>query len=154
MKVFLKQRYEEEVFESVLVKATTWFEKMALKMLKNDLLVGDYGEFHPELLGEEQCRRYAAALGYPVEKMDYNPEDLMSWWEDDSEFPGWRYFNDTPSGIEVIEALKMSGRYRKLARFRKEVARIERIRMARHERVYEELSEQRRVAWEEQQEAV
>ena len=124
-------------------------------MLKNDLLVGDYGEFHPELLGEEQCRRYAAALGYPVEKMDYNPEDLMSWWEDDSEFPGWRYFNDTPSGIEVIEAaLKMSGRYRKLARFRKEVARIERIRMARHERVYEELSEQRRVAWEEQQEAV
>lgn len=118
MKVFLKQRYEEEVFESVLVKATTRFEKMALKMLKNDLLVGDYGEFHPE-------------------------------------FPGWRYFNSTPSGIETLEAAyKMAGRYRKLARFRKEVERIEKIRMARHERVYNELSEQRRVAWEKEQEAV
>lgn len=155
MKVFLQQRYEEEVFESVLVKATTRFEKMALKMLKNDLLVGDYGEFHPELLGEEQCRRYAAALGYPVEKMDYNPEDWMSWWENDPEFPGWRYFNSTPSGIETLEAAyKMAGRYRKLARFRKEVERIEKIRMARHERVYNELSEQRRVAWEKEQEAV
>ena len=155
MKVFLKQRYSDEAFESVLVKPTTRFEKMALKMLKNDLLVGDYGEFHPELLGEEQCRRYAAALGYPVDQMDYSPEDWMSWWENDSEFPGYRYFNCTPSGIEVIEAaLKMSGRYRKLARFKKEVKRIEKIRMARHERIYNELSKQRQEAWEEQQEAV
>lgn len=48
----------------------------------------------------------------------------------------------------------MSGRYRKLARFRKEVARIERIRHFRHERVYEELSKQRQEAWEQEQEAV
>lgn len=155
MKVFLKQRYSDEAFESVLVRPTTRFERNVLKMLKNDLLVGDYSEFHPELLGEDLCRRYAAALGYPVEKMDYNPEDWMSWWENDPEFPGWRYFNSTPSGIETLEAAyKMTGRYRKLARFRKEVERIEKIRMARHERVYNELSEQRRVAWEKEQEAV
>lgn len=154
MKVFLKQRYSDEAFESVLVKATTKFEKMALKLLKGDLLVGDYGEFHPELLGEKLCRRYAAALGYPVDQMEFTPDDWMSWWES-GEFAGWRYFNDIPSNVEVIEAaLKMSGRYRKLARFRKEVERIERIRHFRHERVYNELSEQRRVAWEEQQEAV
>lgn len=48
----------------------------------------------------------------------------------------------------------MSGRYRKLARFRKEVARIESIRMARHERTYNDLSKQFQEAWEEQQEAV
>ena len=154
MKVFLKQRYSDEAFESVLVRPTTKFERNALKMLKNDLLVGDYGEFHPELLGEKLCRRYAAALGYPVDQMEFTPDDWMSWWED-GEFAGWRYFNDIPSGIEVIEAaLKMSGRYRKLARFRKEVARIERIRMERHERVYNDLSKQFQEAWEQEQEAV
>lgn len=156
MKVFLKQRYSDEAFESVLVKATTRFERNALKILKSDLLIGDWAEFHPELLGEKLCRRYAAALGYPVEKMEYSGTDeWMSWWEDDPEFPGWCYFNSTPSGIEVIEAaLKMSGRYRKLARFRKEVKRIEKIRMARHERIYNELSKQRQEAWEQEQEAV
>lgn len=156
MKVFLQQRYSDEAFESVLVKATTRFERNALKILKSDLLIGDWAEFHPELLGEKLCRRYAAALGYPVEKMEYNgTDDWMSWWEDDPEFPGWCYFNSTPSGIEVIEATyKMAGKYRKLARFRKEVKRIEKIRMARHERVYEELSKQHQEAWEEQQEAV
>lgn len=154
MKVFLKQRYSDEAFESVLVRPTTRFERNALKMLKNDLLVGDYSEFHPELLGEDLCRRYAAALGYPVDQMEFTPDDWMSWWEE-GEFAGWRYFNDIPSNVEVIEAAyKMAGRYRKLARFRKEVERIEKIRMARHERVYNELSEQRRVAWEQEQEAV
>lgn len=156
MKVFLQQRYSDEAFESVLVKATTRFERNALKILKSDLLIGDWAEFHPELLGEKLCRRYAAALGYPVEKMEYNgTDDWMSWWEDDPEFPGWRYFNSTPSGIEVIEAaLKMSGRYRKLARFRKEVARIERIRMERHERAYNDLSKKIDKSWEQEQEAV
>lgn len=156
MKVFLQQRYSDEAFESVLVRPTTKFEKMALKVLKSDLLIGDWAEFHPELLGEEQCRRYAAALGYPVEKMEYSgTDDWMSWWEDDPEFPGWCYFNSTPSGIEVIEAaLKMSGRYRKLARFRKEVARIERIRMERHERAYNDLSKKIDESWEQEQEAV
>ena len=156
MKVFLKQRYSDEAFESVLVKATTRFERNVLKILKSDLLIGDWAEFHPELLGEKLCRRYAAALGYPVEKMEYNgTDDWMSWWEDDPEFPGWCYFNSTPSGIEVIEAAyKMAGKYRKLARFRKEVKRIEKIRMARHERVYEELSKQRQEAWEQEKEAV
>lgn len=155
MKVFLKQRYEEEVFESVLVRPTTKFERMALKMLKSDLLVGDWAEFHPELLGEKLCRKYAAALGYPVDKMEFDPNDWMSWWENDEQFPGWRYFNCTPSGIETLEAAyKMAGRYRKLARFRKEVARIEKVRMTRSRRVMEELSEQRRVAWEAEQEAV
>lgn len=156
MKVFLKQRYSDEAFESMLVRPTTKFEKMALKVLKSDLLVGDWAEFHPELLGEEQCRKYTAALGYPIEKMEYSGTDeWMSWWEDDPEFPGWCYFNSTPSGIEVLEAaLKMSGRYRKLARFRKEVKRIEKIRMARHERIYNELSKQRQEACEQEQEAV
>jgi len=70
MKVFLKQRYSDEAFESMLVRPTTKFEKMALKILKSDLLVGDWAEFHPELLGEEQCRKYAEALGYPVEVSD------------------------------------------------------------------------------------
>ena len=154
MKVFLKQRYSDEAFESVLVKPTTRFEKMALKTLKSDLLVGDYGEFHPELLGEDLCRKYAKALDYPEQDMEYNSDDWMSWWES-GEFAGWRYFNDIPSNVEVIEAaLKMSGRYRKLARFRKEVARIERIRMERHERVYNELSKQFQEAWEQEQEAV
>lgn len=154
MKVFLKQRYSDEAFESVLVKATTRFERNALKLLKTDLLIGDWAEFHPELLGEELCRKYASALGYPVDQMEFTPNDWMSWWES-GEFAGWRYFNDIPSNVEVIEAaLKMSGRYRKLARFRKEVARIERIRMARHERVYNELSKQRQEAWEQEQEAV
>lgn len=154
MKVFLKQRYSDEAFESVLVKATTRFERNALKMLKNDLLIGDWAEFHPELLGEELCRKYAKALGYPEQEMEYSSDDWMSWWES-GEFAGWRYFDDIPSNVEVIEAaLKMSGRYRKLARFRKEVARIERIRMARHERVYNELSKQRQEAWEQEQEAV
>lgn len=154
MKVFLKQRYSDEAFESVLVKATTKFEKMALKLLKGDLLVGDYSEFHPELLGEKLCRRYAAALGYPVDQMEFTPDDWMSWWES-GEFAGWRYFNDIPSNVEVIEAaLKMAGRYRKLARFRKEVTRIEKIRMARHERTYNDLFKQFQEAWEQEQEAV
>lgn len=154
MKVILKQRYSDEAFESVLVKATTKFEKMALKTLKSDLLVGDWEEFHPELLGEELCRKYAKALGYPVDQMEFTPDDWMSWWES-GEFAGWRYFNDIPSNVEVIEAaLKMAGRYRKLARFRKEVTRIEKIRMARHERTYNDLSKQFQEAWEEQQEAV
>lgn len=48
----------------------------------------------------------------------------------------------------------MAGRYRKLARFRKEVERIEKIRHSRHERVYEELSKQFQEAWEAEQEAV
>ena len=155
MKVFLKQRYSDEAFESVLVRPTTKFEKMALKLLKGNLIIGNYAEFHPELLGEDLCRKYAKALGYPVDQMEFTPDDWMSWWDNDPDFPGYRYFNCTPSGIEVIEAaLKMSGRYRKLARFRKEVARIERIRMARHERVYNDLSKQHQEAWEEQQEAV
>lgn len=154
MKVFLQQRYSDEAFESVLVKATTRFERNALKILKSDLIVGDYAEFHPELLGEDLCRKYAKALGYPVDQMDYSPEDWMSWWEE-GEFAGWRYFNCTPSNVEVIEAAyKMAGRYRKLARFRKEVERIEKIRHSRHERVYEELSKQFQEAWEAEQEAV
>lgn len=154
MKVFLKQRYSDEAFESVLVKATTRFERNALKLLKGDLLVGDYSEFHPELLGEDLCRKYAKALGYPEQDMEYNSDDWMSWWES-GEFSGWRYFNDIPSNVEVIEAaLKMAGRYRKLARFRKEVARIESIRMARHERTYNDLSKQFQEAWEQEQEAV
>ena len=155
MKVILKQRYSDEAFESVLVKATTRFERNALKLLKGDLIIGDYAEFHPELLGEDLCRKYAKALGYPVDQMEFTPDDWMSWWDNDPDFPGYRYFNSTPSGIEVIEAaLKMSGRYRKLARFRKEVKRIEKIRMARHERIYNELSKQHQEAWEKEQEAV
>lgn len=145
MKVFLKQRYSDEAFESVLVKTTTRFEKQALKILKGDLIVGDYAEFHPEKLGEKLCRKYAAALGYPVEKMDYSPEDWMSWWEE-GEFAGsgWRYFNEIPSNVEVIEAAyKMAGKYRKLARFRKEVARLEKIREFRFKRVENDLFQKR-----------
>lgn len=41
MKVFLKQRYENEAFESVLVRPTTRFEKQALKVLKNNLFDED-----------------------------------------------------------------------------------------------------------------
>lgn len=141
MKVFLKQRYENEAFESLLVKGTTKFEKRALKMLKSDLIVGDYAEFHPELLGEKLCRKYAAALGYPVDKMDYDPEDWMSWWDDtDPEFTGYQYFNCIPSNIEVLEAAyKMAGKYRKLARFRKEVARLEKVREFRFKRIENDL---------------
>ena len=141
MKVFLRQRYENEAFESLLVKPTTKFEKDVLKILKGDLIIGDYAEFHPEKLGEKLCRKYAAALGYPVDKMNYDPEDWMSWWDDtDPEFTGYRYFNSIPSNIEVLEAAyKMAGKYRKLARFRKEVARLEKVRMFRHKRVEHEL---------------
>ena len=139
MKLYLKQRYENEAFESLLVKPTTKFEKDVLKILKRDLIVGDYAEFHPEKLGEKLCRKYAAALGYPVEKMDYSPEDWMSWWEE-GEFAGWRYFNEIPSNVEVIEAAyKMAGKYRKLARFRKEVTRLEKIREFRFKRVENDL---------------
>lgn len=156
MKIYLQQRYEEEVFESVLMKATTRFERNALKLLKGDLF-DDNGFFDPSLLGESLCVKYAKALGYDIpDDYDFDPDHGgLSWWEDDPEFPGWRYFNCIPAGTEVIEAaLKMSGRYRKLARFRKEVARIERIRHFRHERVYEELSKQHQEAWEQEQEAV
>lgn len=78
MKVFLKQRYSDEAFESVLVRPTTKFEKMALKLLKGDLIIGDYAEFHPELLGEDLCRKYAKTLGYPVDQMEFTPDDWMS----------------------------------------------------------------------------
>nr|DAO04261.1 MAG TPA: hypothetical protein [Caudoviricetes sp.] len=140
MKLYLKQRYENEAFETLLVKPTTKFEKDVLKILKGDLIVGKYGEFHPELLGEKLCRKYAAALDYPVDKMEFISNDWMSWWEDDPEFPGYRYFNEIPSNVEVIEAaLKMAGRYRKLARFRKEMKRLEKVRMFRHKRVEHEL---------------
>ncbi len=140
MKLYLKQRYENEAFETLLVKGTTKFEKDVLKILKGNLIVGDYAEFHPELLGEKLCRKYAAALGYPVDKMDYDPEDWMSWWEDDPEFPGYRYFNEIPSNVEVLEAAyKMAGKYRKLVRFRKEVARLEKIRAFRFKRIEDDL---------------
>jgi hypothetical protein len=155
MKLYLKQRYSEEVFESILAKGTTKAERWALKILKNDLFEED-GFFNPALLGENLCVKYAKALGYNIpEDYDFDPNHGgLSWWED-GEFAGWRYFNCIPSNTEVLEAFyKMSGRYRKVARLRKEVERIERIRHFRHERVYNELSEQRRVAWEKEQEAV
>lgn len=103
MKVFLKQRYEEEAFESVLVKATTRFERAALKTLKNDLFDDD-GFFNPALLGESLCVKYAKALGYNIpNNYDFDPEHGgLSWWEDDPDFPGWRYFNCIPSGIETL----------------------------------------------------
>lgn len=141
MKVFLRQRYENEAFESLLLKPTTKFEKDMLKILKDNLFDED-GYFNPALLGETLCVKYAKALGYDIpNNYDFDPEHGgLSWWEDDSDFPGWRYFNCIPSGIEVIEAaLKMTGRYRKLARFRKEVARLEKVRMFRHKRVEHEL---------------
>ena len=147
---------EKEVFESILAKGTTKAERWALKILKNDLFEED-GFFNPALLGENLCVKYAKALGYNIpEDYDFDPNHGgLSWWEDHPEFPGWQYFNCIPSNIEVLEAFyKMTGRYRKLARFRKEVERIEKVRMARYERVFNELSEQRRVAWEKEQEAV
>lgn len=156
MKVFLKQRYSNEAFESVLVKATTRFERNALKLLKEDLF-DDNGFFDTSLLGESLCVKYAKTLGYDIpDDYDFDPDHGgLSWWENDPEFPGWRYFNCIPAGTEVIEAaLKMSGRYRKLARFRKEVARIERIRMERHERAYNDLSKKIDESWEQEQEAV
>lgn len=156
MKVFLKQRYEEEAFESVLVKATTRFERAALKTLKNDLFDDD-GFFNPALLGESLCVKYAKALGYNIpNNYDFDPEHGgLSWWEDDPDFPGWRYFNCIPYGIETLEAAyKMAGRYRKLARFRKEVKRIEKVCHLRHERVYNEFTKQFYVALEQEQEAV
>lgn len=156
MKVFLQQRYSNEAFESVLVKATTRFERNALKLLKEDLF-DDNGFFDTSLLGESLCVKYANALGYDIpDDYDFDPDHGgLSWWENDPEFPGWRYFNCIPAGTEVIEAaLKMSGRYRKLARFRKEVARIERIRMERHERAYNDLSKKIDESWEQEQEAV
>lgn len=160
MKVFLKQRYSNEAFESVLVKATTKFEKMALKTLKNDLFDDD-GFFDTSLLGsllgEELCVRYAKALGYNIPEhcsFDANNGRLY-WWEDDTDFPEYQYFNCIPSNVEVLEAAyKMAGKYRKLARFKKEVNRIEKIRMARYERIYNDLSKKIDEAWEEQQEAV
>ena len=141
MKLYLKQRYENEAFESLLVKTTTMFEKDMLKILKDNLFDDD-GYFNPSLLGEKLCVKYAKALGYDIpDNYDFDPDNGgLSWWEDDPEYPGWRYFNCIPSGIEVIEAaLKMTGRYRKLARFRKEVARLEKVRMTRHKRVEHEL---------------
>lgn len=115
------------------------------------------GSFNPALLGENLCVKYAKALGYNIpEDYDFDPNHGgLSWWEDHPEFPGWQYFNCIPSNVEVLEAFyKMTGRYRKLARLRKEVARIEKVRHLRHERVYEELSKQRQEAWEQEQEAV
>ena len=156
MKLYLKQRYSEKVFESILAKGTTKAERWALKILKNDLFEED-GFFNPALLGENLCVKYAKALGYNIpEDYDFDPNHGgLSWWEDHPEFPGWQYFNCIPSNIEVLEAFyKMTGRYRKLARFRKEVERIEKVRMARHERVYNDLSKKIDKAWEEQQEAV
>lgn len=157
MKLYLQQRIQEEVFESVIAKGTTKHERWALQALKYDLFEENGWTFNPALLGEKLCVRYAKALGYNIpDEYDFDPEHGgLSWWEDDPEYPGWQYFNCIPSNVEVLEAFyKMAGRYRKLARFRKEVERIEKIRMARHERVYNELSEQRRVAWEKEQEAV
>lgn len=158
MKVFLKQRYSDEAFESVLVRPTTKFERNALKLLKGDLLVGEYGEFHPELLGEDLCVKYAKALDYNIpEHYSFDINGVLYWWEEEEgELEGcYQYFNNIPSNIEVLEAAyKMAGKYRKLARFKKEVNRIEKIRMARYERMYNELSKQHRVAWEAEQEAV
>lgn len=157
MKLYLKQRIVEEVFESVIAQGTTKSERWALKALKYDLFEENGWNFNPALLGEKLCVKYAKALGYNIpDNYDFDPDNGgLSWWEDDPEYPGWQYFNCIPSNVEVLEAFyKMTGRYRKLARFRKEVERIEKVRMARHERVFNELSEQRRVSWEEQQEAV
>lgn len=157
MKVILKQRYSDEAFESVIAKATTKAEKWALKALKNDLFE-DNGFFNPALLGEKLCVKYAKALGYNIpDDYDFNPDNGgLSWWEDDPEYPGWRYFNCIPSNTEVFEAYyKMAGRHRKVARLRKEVKRIENICHIRHERVYHDLSKKIDEAWEqEQQEAV
>lgn len=157
MKLYLQQRIQEEVFESVIAKGTTKHERWALQALKYDLFEENGWAFNPALLGEKLCVRYAKALGYNIpDEYDFDPEHGgLSWWEDDPEYPGWQYFNCIPSNVEVLEAFyKMTGRYRKLARFRKEVERIEKVRMARHERVYNDLSKKIDKAWEEQQEAV
>ena len=141
MKLYLKQRYENEAFESLLSKATTKSERWALKVLKNDLFEED-GYFNPALLGEALCVKYAKALGYDIpDNYDFDPDHGgLSWWENHPEYPGWQYFNCIPSNVEVLEAFyKMTGRYRKLARFHKEVARLEKVRMLRHKRVEHEL---------------
>ena len=137
MKLYLKQRYEEEAFESLLCKGTTKSERWALKVLKNDLFDDD-GYFNPALLGENLCVKYAKALGYDIPaNYDFDPDHGgLSWWEDHPEYPGWQYFNCIPSNVEVLEAFyKMTGRYRKLAILRKEVARLEKVREARFKRV-------------------
>lgn len=157
MKLYLQQRIQEEVFESVIAKGTTKHERWALQALKYDLFEENGWAFNPALLGEKLCVKYAKALGYNIpDNYDFDPDNRgLSWWEDDPEYPGWQYFNCIPSNVEVLEAFyKMTGRYRKLARFRKEVERIEKVRMARHERVYNDLSKKIDEAWEEQQEAV
>lgn len=141
MKLYLKQRYENEAFESLLCKGTTKSERWALKVLKNDLFDED-GYFNPALLGENLCVKYAKALGYNIpDNYDFNPDNGgLSWWENHPEYPGWQYFNCIPSNVEVLEAFyKMTGRYRKLARLRKEVARLEKVQEFRFKRVEEEL---------------
>lgn len=141
MKLYLKQRYEEEAFESLLCKGTTKEEKWALKVLKNNLFDDD-GYFNPALLGENLCVKYAKALGYNIpDNYDFNPDNGgLSWWENHPEYPGWQYFNCIPSNVEVLEAFyKMTGRYRKLARLHKEVARLEKVRETRFKRVENDL---------------
>ena len=141
MKLYLKQRYEEEAFESLLCKGTTKSERWALKVLKNDLFEED-GYFNPALLGETLCVKYAKALGYDIpDNYDFDPDNGgLSWWENHPEYPGWQYFNCIPSNVEVLEAFyKMTGRYRKLARLHKEVARLEKVREFRFKRVEDEL---------------
>ena len=141
MKLYLKQRYENEAFESLIAKATTKEEKWALKVFKNDLFDED-GYFNPALLGETLCVKYARALGYDIpDNYDFNPDNGgLSWWENHPEYPGWQYFNCIPSNVEVLEAFyKMTGRYRKLARLHKEVARLEKVREFRFKRVEDEL---------------
>ena len=141
MKLYLKQRYEEEAFESLLCKGTIKSERWALKVLKNDLFEED-GYFNPALLGETLCVKYAKALGYDIpDNYDFDPDNGgLSWWENHPEYPGWQYFNCIPSNVEVLEAFyKMTGRYRKLARFRKEVARLEKVREFRFKRIENDL---------------
>lgn len=155
MKIFLQQRYENEAFESVLVRPTTKFEKMALKLFKEDLFDDD-GFFNPSLLGEELCVRCARALGYNIpEHYNFDANNGVLYWWEEGEFPGYQHFNCIPSNTEVLEAAyKMAGRYRKLARLRKEIKRIEKVCHTRYERVYNDLSKKIDEAWEEQQEAV
>ena len=82
MKLYLKQRYEEEAFESLLCKGTTKEEKWALKALKNNLF-DDNGYFNPALLGENLCVKYAKALGYDIpDNYDFDQDNGgLSWWE-------------------------------------------------------------------------
>lgn len=141
MKLYLKQRYEEEAFESLLCKGTTKEEKWALQVLKNNLFDDD-GYFNPALLGENLCVKYAKALGYDIpDNYDFDPDNGgLSWWENHPEYPGWQYFNCIPSNVEVLEAFyKMTGRYRKLARLHKEVARLEKVREFRFKRIENDL---------------